>query len=70
MFIILSFVIIHLSFYLFAVGVPANVRLTLDIEVIDSQKEDLFKTIDSNKDKYLSLQEVKDWILYNPDVSG
>lgn len=51
-------------------GVPPKERLTLDVEVIDIHKEDLFKAIDVNKDKYISEEEVNQWINSNPDVSA
>ena len=52
----------------FPAGVPQGIRLTLDIEIIDIHKEDLFKAIDTNQDRYISIKEVEEWIKTNPEV--
>lgn len=59
-----------ISHPVFVAEVPNNVRLTLDIELIDIHKEDLFKTIDANKDKYISIEEVESWLRSTHDVSN
>ena len=58
------------SMTMLAAGIPQQVRLTLDIELLDMQKEDVFKAIDADSDRYLTLKEVENWIRENPQVNS
>lgn len=61
-------VLTRLSCFSLTAEVPQNIRLTLDVELVDMEKEDLFKAIDKNSDKYISLQEVEEWMKVDEEV--